>query len=193
MATACRTRVWLWRWRRNPLRRRGDVIEAWIVLAAWILAVLGGLVAGLVTAGAVERGLDRQREERRPVSAVLTQDAPAKVPTRVVTDQRVWATVRWTTPDGSERTDQTRVPPKTKAGTRITVWTDGHGRLTTKPPSLVEGVLQSAMTGALAAAGTGGLVGGSAWIVRACLDRRRMEQWATEWASIDTRRGWKTG
>ncbi|MEU2879366.1 hypothetical protein ABZ651_24505, partial [Streptomyces sp. NPDC007070] len=30
-----------WRWRRNPLRRTSDVVEAWLLLVAWTLAVLG--------------------------------------------------------------------------------------------------------------------------------------------------------
>ncbi|MYS43445.1 hypothetical protein GTY23_19820, partial [Streptomyces sp. SID5998] len=50
-----------WRWRRNPLRRTSDVVEAWILLVAWTLAVLGGLVAGLLTAGAVQQSADRVR------------------------------------------------------------------------------------------------------------------------------------
>ncbi|QTE02425.1 hypothetical protein S1361_34155 [Streptomyces cyanogenus] len=27
----------LWRWRNNPLRRHGDVVEAWVVLAVWVI------------------------------------------------------------------------------------------------------------------------------------------------------------
>lgn len=37
-------KVWLWRWRRNPLRRRSDALEAWIMLTAWAFTVLGGAV-----------------------------------------------------------------------------------------------------------------------------------------------------
>src|SRR5207237_251923 len=40
-----RTRVYGWRWRRNPLRRRSDVVEAWTVL---VVAVLLSVVAPLV-------------------------------------------------------------------------------------------------------------------------------------------------
>ena len=36
-------KVWLWRWRRNPLRRRADVVEGWVVLGVGLLAVLAGL------------------------------------------------------------------------------------------------------------------------------------------------------
>ncbi|MGN5377661.1 hypothetical protein ACQ4WX_07880 [Streptomyces lasalocidi] len=39
------TPVRLWRWRSNPLRRHSDVIEAWIILATWVFALLCGAVA----------------------------------------------------------------------------------------------------------------------------------------------------
>lgn len=32
----------LWRWRRNPLRRREDVLEAWILLIVWLVVALAG-------------------------------------------------------------------------------------------------------------------------------------------------------
>lgn len=54
-------KVWLWRWRRNPLRRRADAVEAWVVLGVWALTVLAGVLAGWATAGAVEQGLARER------------------------------------------------------------------------------------------------------------------------------------
>src|SRR5262245_57041990 len=52
--------VWLWRWRRNPLRRRSDALEAWIVLAVWSVTVIGGVLAGLAAAHSVERGMNRE-------------------------------------------------------------------------------------------------------------------------------------
>lgn len=45
-ASRCR-RVRLWRWRRNPLRLRSDLVEAWIMLVTWVFALVGGLLAGL--------------------------------------------------------------------------------------------------------------------------------------------------
>ncbi|WP_425276677.1 Rv1733c family protein, partial [Streptomyces diastatochromogenes] len=80
-------------------------------------------------------GLDRQRAERREVQAVVTRDAVGTRPTRKVEDQQAWAAVRWRAPDGTTHTDRARVPPDTRAGARITVWTDGHGNLTDEPLS----------------------------------------------------------
>jgi hypothetical protein len=45
-----RVTVRWWRWRRNALKRRIDVVEAWVVLVGWVFALLGGLRrAGPVT------------------------------------------------------------------------------------------------------------------------------------------------
>src|SRR5690349_3819265 len=108
--------VWLWRWRRNPLRRRSDVLEAWIMLAAWVFTVLGGAVAGLATVGAVENSLARERAESRTVPAQLIEDArEASGPAGRV----VWTRVRWTAPDGTVRSGQVRVAAGTLADTPV--------------------------------------------------------------------------
>jgi hypothetical protein len=185
--------VWLWRWRRSPLRRRSDVVEAWVVLVAWTIAVVGGLLAGWVTASVTQQGLDRARAERSAVSAVLAEDAPGGASARIAGDNRVWATVRWKAPDGSLHADRAAVPPSSRAGNRITVWTDKHGALVSKPLSRGQAELQVAMSGALATVGAGGLVLAGAWIVRVRMDRRRLDQWAAEWKHLGTRGGSTTG
>lgn len=163
------------------------------MLAGWVLALLAGLLAGLGAAAAVEADADRRRAESRAVSAVLAENAEGEVLARVGSDQRVWATVRWTAPDGSTRTDEVRVVPGTPAGDRVTVWTDRSGALTAAPVGAGEARLHAALLGVLASASVGGVVLGAAWLVRARLDRRRMEQWDAEWERIDTRWGRKTG
>ena len=192
MARTQRSKVRLWRWRRNPLRRRSDVIEAWVLLVACVLALAGSLVVGLAAQGAVERDLDRQRVERQAVTAVLVEDASGKPPAGAADGDRVWVTARWTAPDSSTHTGQTKVRPDTPAGTRVTVWTDKHGALTSKPVTHEEARFQATLVGVLAAVITCGAVAGGACVVRACLDRRRMEQWAAEWARTDTPWGGKT-
>jgi hypothetical protein len=190
-----RTKVWLWRWRRNPLRRGSDVVEAWVVLAAWVVAVVGGVLAGLVTQDAVWRDLDRQRVERRTVTAVLVEDARDKAATAVaVGDDRVWVKARWTAPDGSRHTGPVKVrPDDAPAGTPVTVWTDQRGVVVSKPVTHGEARLQAVLSGVLCAVVTGGAVAGAARGARAGLDRWRAEQWAAEWARVDTRWGGKTG
>ncbi|MBR8639944.1 hypothetical protein KEF29_13160 [Streptomyces tuirus] len=182
-----------WRWRRNPLKRRVDVVEAWVVLAGWVLALLGGAFAGLAASGAVERAVERQRAESRQVPAVVVEDAPAPYPARAASDHRVWGEVRWTAPDGSTHREEARVPPRAPAGTTIPVWVNSSGDITSPPVTAGEAWLHMALGGGLAGAFAGGIVLGAVGLTRLSLDRRRMTQWDAEWERIDTRRGWKTG
>ena len=188
-----RAGVWLWRWRRNPLRRRCDLVEAWVLLAAWIIALAGGLLAGLLTAGSMQESSDLARAEGRQVTAVLIRDPEHRATVHLEDGTLTWGTVRWTAADGSTHTGRTRVSATAHAGSRMTVWTDRHGALTPRPPSRTDAALQSALGGFWAGAATAGVVMGGAWLVRARLDHRRMDQWAEEWAQAATRWGRKTG
>ncbi|MEU7059107.1 hypothetical protein [Streptomyces sp. NPDC046197] len=184
--------VRLWRWRRNPLRRTSDVVEAWILLVAWVLALAGGLLAGVLTAGTMQQSADRVRAQSRQVSAVLTWEA-TRGTGRPTSGALVWGTVQWTDPDGSTHTGRARVPAAATAGSHVTVWTDGHGALTSRPTSRADAAFQSVLGGIWAGTATVGVVIGGAKLVRARLDHRRMGQWADEWARVDARWGRKTG
>ncbi|WP_028800259.1 hypothetical protein [Streptomyces sp. 142MFCol3.1] len=181
-------KVLLWRWRRNPLRRRSDALEAWIMLAAWVLIVLSGVFAGLLTARTVERGLAVERAQWRSVAAQLTEDAVGTGATESASGL-VWAKVRWTAPDGSAHTGQARVYAGTEAGTPVTVWTDRQGRLVTKPATASQAQTRSAMVGVLVGVSAAAVpfVGGR--LARGRLERRRMDQWDQEWARIGPRWG----
>lgn len=183
----------MWRWRRNSLRRRSDVIEVWLVLAAWVFAMAGGLLVGVTAAGAVERNLDRQGRERHAVAAVLTEGTAGRTAVPAVDDNQVWVTVRWAAPDGSPRTGQTKVSPGTAKGAQVTVWTDRQGRLASRPPSPSQAQSEGVWVGALAALAVGAAAIGSAQCVRGRLERRRMEAWAEEWRRFDTHRGRMAG
>ncbi|MEV6587087.1 Rv1733c family protein [Streptomyces acidicola] len=185
-------KVWLWRWRRNPLRRRSDRIEAWVVLAAWTFTVLGGVVTGLLATRSVEQNLDRQRIEWRPVVAQLTEDAPGAAASSAPGSTRVWAEVRWTARDGSTRTGQTRVAPASAVGTPVTVWTDSDGRMVTEPATRSEARVRSSLIGVLVGVTAAGVpfVGGR--LVRGRLERRRMEEWDEEWERVGPLWGRKT-
>ncbi|MEU2713286.1 hypothetical protein [Streptomyces sp. NPDC007205] len=179
-------KVWLWRWRRNPLKRRADTVEAWVVLGAWLLTVLAGVSAGLVGARSVEHGLAGERAASRPVVARVVARATGSPPAHGHTSSgdQVWAKVRWTTADGSARTGQVRVEPGSKAGTPVTVWTDSQGHLVSRPTSAGEAAFRGTLIGCLVGVSTAAVpfIGGLA--LRARLERRRMDAWDTEWARL---------
>ena len=188
-------KVWLWRWRRNPLKRRADAMEAWVVLGAWALTFLAGVLAGLASTRSVEHGLARERVEWRPVVARLTEQAPGTSATHSATasGDRVWAKVRWTVADGSSHTGQTRVRPGSAAGTAVTIWTDPQGRLVTRPATASQARLRASLIGGVVGVSAAAvpLVGGR--VLRGRMERRRMELWDEEWARFGPLWGRTTG
>ncbi|MPY35602.1 hypothetical protein FNH09_31515 [Streptomyces adustus] len=183
----------LWRWRSSPLRRRDDIVEAWVMLAVWVAVVVGGTLAGLVTTHAADQEFARQRAERYSVAAVLLTDvAPATAATDGM-DGRVPAKIRWTAADGSTHTAQAPVPGGLRAGTSVMVWLNARGTLSAEPPSVAEGAFESALLGTGAALGLAGVVVGAGAVVRWRLDRRRIDEWGREWDLVGPRWGHKTG
>ncbi|WAX81587.1 Rv1733c family protein [Streptomyces sp. KMM 9044] len=182
-------RVWLWRWRSNPLRRRSDLIEAWLLLATLFLTLFAGAVTGLATAGTVDRSLAERRAQSRAVPAVLVEDAADTLPSPVTEDgsgdDRVWVKVRWAAPEGTSRTGRAEAEPGAKAGSVVTVWTNDAGRLVSEPPGGADARFQTVMAGLTAAAATGGVVVLGGWFVRSRTRQRRSQEWEAEWRLVE--------
>ncbi|MFJ3718641.1 hypothetical protein [Streptomyces sp. NPDC090057] len=185
-------KMWLWRWRRNPLRRRADVLEAWVVLAAWLLTVLAGVSAGLAAARSVDDGLARERAAWRPAVARVVAKAPGRSASETSGAERVWAEVRWTAADGSAHTGQARVAPGSAADSPVTVWTDPRGHLVSRPATASEAAFRAVLMGGLVGLSAAAVpfVGGLA--LRGRLERRRMDDWDAEWARLGPQWGRKT-
>jgi len=179
-------RVWLWRWRRNPLRRRADVVEGWVVLGVWLLTVLAGSLTGDTVARSLSHGLAHQRAGRHPAVAHLVAKAPrvSAAHRNPLPGERVRAEVRWTAADGSARTGRVRVVPGSAAGTPVTVWTDRRGHLVAGPVTPGQAALRAAFLGGLAGAATALVPFGAGLLLRVHLERRRLTAWDTEWARL---------
>ncbi|MGC0336752.1 Rv1733c family protein [Streptomyces sp. SLBN-8D4] len=182
-------RVLLWRWRRNPLKRRSDVAEAWITVAAAMLLLMAPAV-GVVMAGVGERSALGQAQGLHHRSARLVEDASA-TPARFsgMADDHVRATVRWTMIDGSSRTGEAHVAAGGKAGSSTMVWLDDAGRLQPAPPTPGQADTQGAALGAASGAGVCVLVVGIWWAARVRLDVRRGTQWERAWAEFNANMG----
>lgn len=187
-----RTRVRGWRWRRNPLRRRSDVVEAWTVLVVavllFVVAPLVGAVAGLHAHDRAAADAAVRRTERHQVRAVVIDEAPQRV-SDVQSDPRhpYRAQVRWTEPGKGVRTAWARVPAGTRAGEPVSVWFDSRGRSVAPPPDDVA-VRQHAVTVGLAAAGgTATLVLLGHAVGRRIALRHRLAEWEREWARTGPR------
>jgi hypothetical protein len=165
-------------------------VEAWVVLAAWIVGVLGTLGTGLAASLWVDHDLGARRAAAREVSAVLLEDAPDDAAlTPYGGDGSVWAQVRWTDPDGSTHTSRAKVDPGGEQGGRVTVWIDRTGTPVQQPPGTLEARLQAALLGTPAAIGTACLTLIATRLILTRMERRRMAEWETEWAQIGP--GWR--
>ena len=190
-------RVRWWRLRRNPLRRRSYLVEAWLLFATGLLALGGAITAGVVTAHAVQRDLDGMRAERHKVPAVVTRSvkpSPGVDGMDGTTGGQVWAHVRYRAADGTTRTGIARVDSaRSRGGDATAVWLDRQGNLVREPTTADEAEFQGAVMGAVAAVSAGSAVILVSCFTRVRMDRRRQDQWDTEWALIDPRWGRKTG
>ncbi|GAB3176042.1 hypothetical protein [Streptomyces incanus] len=182
-------RVWLWRWRSNPLRRRSDVIEAWLLLVTLVLTLFAGAVTGLAVAGTVDRSLAESRAASHTVRAVLVENAADALPSPVTADGsgdgHTWVKARWTAPDGTSRTGRAEADAGDKAGSVVIVWTDDTGRLVPEPPSGADARFQTVMAGLTVATATGGMVVLGGWLVRSRIRQRRSEEWEAEWRQVE--------
>jgi hypothetical protein len=179
------TKVRLWRWRRNPLRRRSDATEAWVVLATGLAIAIAAPMTGAATAWTVQDGLDRQRQDLHSTTAVLTANAP--VVRAYMGGGTVRTAVRWTAPDGTTRTGDAEVKTGLKAGDRATAWTDHQGALTGEPASPAEAEARAGLFGAMAAGGVCAVLLTGGWVVRRRLDAQRAGEWEREWAEVGPR------
>jgi hypothetical protein len=171
----------------NPLRRRSDVIEAWL-LPVWIAAflVLCPLVAGAAglwvrsdAAGARHAELSWHR-----VPAVLLQAAAGpEMSDNGANTWVVWTPARWSA-DGRERVGSVPVPAKTRAGSTVTIWLDRAGKVRV-PPATAAQVRDRVIVVTLAAlAGLAVFLAGMLVLARRILDRRRLAGWESAWLTV---------
>ncbi len=179
-----KTRKWLWRWRKNPLKRRSDRVEAWVGLAAVAAMAVSAPVAGASASDALGDNL-REGSHLTRTKAVLLEDAPTTDSFATVTgDPRVPAKVRWESADGHSRTARAPVEAGTPARENVTVWLDSRGVPRQPPPGTTEIRGESAAAGSAAAVATCFVIAGGCWLSRRRIDATRDKEWEREWAAV---------
>ncbi|MEV8531689.1 hypothetical protein [Streptomyces sp. NPDC051211] len=169
-----RTATGVWRWRRNPLRRPTDLIEAWVALAAvlclLVVAPAIGWISGLQVDSTLQRAAREQRQERHLVPAVVVRpvaDRPAGAGAGAAAEpaaqrqspQRTQIVAAWTAPDGSSHqgtVPAAEEPPR--PGDRFRIWTDDEGRLVGRPLDPSTTVVHAGLAGLAAMLGSAALV-----------------------------------
>ncbi|MFJ8163897.1 hypothetical protein ACIRBY_23620 [Streptomyces sp. NPDC096136] len=160
-----RTAMGVWRWRRNPLRRPTDLVEAWVACVALVCVLLVapavGWAAGLRVDGILQRAAHEQRQERYLVPAVVVRPAAepsapagadAEPSAQRTAPARTTIVASWTAPDGSSHegaVPAAEEPPR--PGDRFRIWTDIRGRLVGQPLDPGAASFHAAMAGLAAA------------------------------------------
>ncbi len=173
----------------NPLRRRSDRIEAWLVpLAVAAFLALSPLVTSLA-ASWVHADVAAARHAQRSwhqVSAVLLAAAPGPMMSgngSHLDSWLVWTPARWTA-DGRTRIARVPAGAGSWAGAAVPVWLDraGHVQL---PPLTAGQVRGRAVAVAMAAViALAVFLGFVLALIRRLLDRRRLASWETAWLSV---------
>ncbi|MDH6553974.1 hypothetical protein [Streptomyces sp. SAI-041] len=186
-------RVLWWRWRRNPLRRRTDIAQAWIAVGLFLTVLaatpLATFLVGDIAYRHYEDSARHQHGTRHDTSAVLVHDAPRHPePGSDEAKKALYpVTVRFTDPHGRSRTAKTDVAPALAAGSTIRVWVDTEGRITDAPLTtrqVRDSTVGCAVLGAMAVP----LLGTAAYAyVRRRLERHNLAQWDSAWARVAPR------
>ncbi|MHC3468023.1 Rv1733c family protein [Streptomyces sp. 7R007] len=181
----------LWRWRRNPLRRTTDLVEAWVALVALLLIlvaapVIGALVGG-VAQDALQQSVRDQHRTRHLVTATVVRkldrsplDADPEATSARDLRSRVLAD--WRAPDGSAHHGSTLTDLKSPhAGDHFAIWTDQRGDLVARPLDSATATTHAVLAGFGAAMLAAGAVEGTRRLIVWRMVRRRYARWDQAW------------
>ena len=171
----------------NPLRRRWDLIDGWLLPAALIaflvLGPLAATVAGLWVR-ADNTAVQRADKSWHQVSAVLLEPVPGPLfSANGANSWLVWSPARWVA-DGRPRAGDVPAPAGASADTAVKVWVNQAGQVQ-PPPLTAAGARNRIMiAAAFALAGLTALLMAAAVAVRLVLDRKRIASWEAGWHAV---------
>jgi hypothetical protein len=171
----------------NPLRRRVDVLEAWLVPVAIVaFLALCPLILGTTATWMRAANASEQHAQRgwRPVTGHLLQSVPGpQQPNHGMNSWTTWVPARWTEA-GVVRRGVVPAEAGSRAGSAIAVWLDKAGRV--HMPPLTPGgagsrVLEARISGLAVLAV---LLAIMVIVTRRIMDRRRLARWGSAWLSV---------
>ena len=171
----------------NPLRRRSDVVEGWLLPVTIVtFLLLGPLVAGLVglRMQADNAAAHRAEQSWHRVPAVLLKAAPGPMMSdNGANTWLVWTPASWAA-NGRSRTGIVPAPSGTKAGSTVRVWVDQTGTVRVPPLNAARAADRIAIAMGFALAALAVFLTGLALVTRSVLDHRRLADWETAWLSV---------
>ena len=174
----------------NPLRRRSDRIQAWLLPAAvGVFLILGPLLAiGSIWWAHSENTATRQAEKSwHSVPAVLLASAPGPEMTDNGANSWLdWVPARWTV-GGHQHEGRIAVTSGSRAGSTARVWLDPAGHVRTPPLTTVQANDRVLVSTSAALAGLAALL--TLLAVGACrmLIRSRLISWEIAWLTVGPR------
>jgi hypothetical protein len=171
----------------NPLRRRSDLIDGWLLPAAiaafLLLGPLTATVAGLWV-HADNAAVQRTDRSWHQVTAVLLDAVPGPLfSDNGANSWLVWSPARWVT-GGRTRTGEVPAPAGASAGTTVRVWLNRAGTVQAPPLTAAAAHNRILIAVAFTLAGLTALLTAAAVAARWMLDRKRIASWEAGWLSV---------
>lgn len=174
----------------NTLRRPADRTRArWLLAFALscLLAVAGGIAAGLTVMDSGLRTAAEQARHRHGVVATTVDEASPRTATRVDGAPLTTARVRWQYPATSGHTARIPVPPGTRAGQPVALWVDDKGEATRASRSANEIAADAVAAGAASAGLITLAAAGAVFLRLRRVEARNLAQWEREWDRVEPR------
>jgi hypothetical protein len=174
----------------NPLRRRSDIIEAWLVPAA-IAAFLA--LSPLVALGsgawirADNNAAQHAQKSWHHVDAVLLQAVPGpEMSDNEPNSWLTWTPAHWTV-NGHRYTGDVPAQAGSRAGSVVPIWLDQAGKV--RAPALTAAQLaDNAVTATwIGLVVLAMLLATLAGLAKRALDKRRLAGWETAWLTVGPR------
>jgi hypothetical protein len=174
----------------NPLRRRSDLMEAWLLPASIAAFLALCPVVAMVTGAWVHADNAAARHAQlswHRVEAVLLQSAAGPMMSdNGANTWVVWTPAKWTA-DGRRYVGDVPAAAKSRSGSTIAVWLDREGKVRTPPLTAAQLGSRVVTATSFALAILAVLLAGLAWLLRRALDKRRLAGWELAWLAIGPR------
>jgi hypothetical protein len=173
---------------QNQLRRRSDVLEAWLLPVAVAVFLALSPLAGVAASAWVHSenaAIQQAQRSWHQVPGVLLQAVPGPLMSDNGANSWVtWTPARWTT-RGRAHAGQVPAAAGTRAGTTVPVWLDHAGKV--QVPPLTAGQLRDRviLVAVTALSALAALLMILALSTRRLLDSRRLADWETAWLSVE--------
>jgi hypothetical protein len=172
----------------NPLRRRSDKAQTFVMAALLAAFVVGAPVAAVTASQVAQAATLRTQQTQqgwRQVPAVLLVTAPKNGGFMYDSATFAWVRARWTAPDGKVRVGEVPAVGGTRAGSTVRIWIDRAGNMTTAPltaTQLLDRVIAAALFTPVA---LGIVLLSLAAVARWMFERRRLTHWEAAWEAIE--------